>query len=144
MQSLRERHTHQMKPVRGEISREPFIGEVVLIKEELRPRGSWQLGKVEKLLTSESDGLTRAVVLTTSAGKVLKRPLKLLYPLECYTDVDDAIQGGSNSKLVPAASNQSHDDRPVGHVHVNMTKRGQSKKMTKSENVLELFYICQL
>ena len=39
LQFLRERHTINMKPVKGEISRIPTINKIVIIKEEGMSRG---------------------------------------------------------------------------------------------------------
>ena len=82
MQSLRERYSYQMKPVKGEIIRTPKIGEIVLIKDEDLPRGSWKLGKITGLISNSIDDIVRAACIITTSGKKLKRPLRLLYPLE--------------------------------------------------------------
>ena len=74
LQSLRETHTLRMKPVKGEVTRKPQIGEVVIIKEEGAPRGSWKLARIETLIEGEVDNIHRAAVLITSSGKRLKRP----------------------------------------------------------------------
>ena len=82
LQTLRERHTLQMKAVKGECSRSPEIGEVVLVKEDKMPRGTWKLAKVVNLIKSEVDGIARAALLRMSSGKHFRRPFRLLYPLE--------------------------------------------------------------
>ena len=82
LQTLRERHTLQMKAVKGECSRSPEVGEVVLVKEDKMPRGTWKLAKVVNLIKSEIDGIARAAMLRMSNGKQFRRPFRLLYPLE--------------------------------------------------------------
>ena len=82
LQSLRETHTVNMKPVKGEITRKPQIGEVVIIKEEGVPRGRWKLATIESMIESGVDGVHRAANLITCSGRGLKRPLRLIYPLE--------------------------------------------------------------
>ena len=57
------------------------MGSVVLLKEDL-PRGVWKMGKITELISS-SDGKFLAAKVLLPTKKVLKRPLKLLYPLEC-------------------------------------------------------------
>ena len=57
------------------------MGSVVLLKEDL-PRGLWKMGKIIELISS-SDGKFRAAKVLLPIKKVLKRPLNLLYPLEC-------------------------------------------------------------
>ena len=73
-----------MKANKGEKNRYPVIGEVVLIKEENLPRGSWKTARVSNLIFSEIDGVPRAAKLSTIKGKLLKRPFKDLYPLEVF------------------------------------------------------------
>ena len=58
------------------------MGEVVIIKEEGLSRGSWKLSRIQKLIESDIDGAQRAAILITPNGKIIKRPLRLIYPLE--------------------------------------------------------------
>ena len=51
------------------------------LKEDL-PRGSWKLGKIVELVTS-NDGNIRAAKVLLSTKNVVNRSLNLLYPLEC-------------------------------------------------------------
>ena len=92
LQELRESHTLQMKATKGEKNRYPVIGEVVLIKEENQPRGSWKTARVTNLIFSEIDGVPRAAKLSTIKGKLLKRPFKDLYPLEVFDNEDRSNQ----------------------------------------------------
>ena len=48
--TLRERHTLHMKSVKGENPRSPEIGEVVIVKEENMPRGSWKIARITQLI----------------------------------------------------------------------------------------------
>ncbi len=61
------------------------VGDIVLVHEEKRPRGLWRLAKIETIVRG-SDGQARsALVRVHSSGtrsKLLRRPLKCLYPLE--------------------------------------------------------------
>ena len=82
LQSLREAHTTNLKPIKGQVNRIPSVGEVVILKEELLPRGRWKLGRIEELIHSSVDGVQRAAVVKISSGKKLKRPYRLIYPLE--------------------------------------------------------------
>ena len=59
------------------------MGSKVLLKEDL-PRGVWKMGKITEL---------------TKTKKVLKRPLNLLYPLECGSGQEfETTQDGEQSK----------------------------------------------
>ena len=82
LQSVRERHTLNMKPIKGEITQAPKLGEIVIIKEEGLSQGSWKLSRIEKLIESGIDGAQRAAILITPNGKLIIRPLRLIYPLE--------------------------------------------------------------
>ena len=57
----------------------------MLLKDDL-PRGMWRLGEIIQLVHSR-DGEIRSAKVQTSSGKVLNRPLNLLYPLEVDRDV---------------------------------------------------------
>ena len=73
-----------MKSVKGELDRYPVEGEVVLIRDEGLPRGSWKIAKISSLIKTEMDDIPRAAKVVTSNGKTFKRPLKELYPLEIF------------------------------------------------------------
>ena len=78
--SLRERQQLLFRHIRSE-SRQPAVGDVVLIKENL-PRSQWKFGRIEELIEG-TDGEVRAVRLKTPKRKTLVRPPSLLYPIEC-------------------------------------------------------------
>ena len=84
LQSLREKHSLNMKPIKGEVQRTPNVGEIVIVKEECLPRGSWKLAKIVSLIDSEIDKVPRAASLISSNGRSFKRPFRLLYPLVNY------------------------------------------------------------
>ena len=79
--SLRERTQTKLKEARVRFPLLAKVGDVVLIKDEL-PRGSWRMGKIQELVQSGDLQIRSAKVLLPS-GKMLGRPLKLLYPIEC-------------------------------------------------------------
>ena len=82
LKSLRETHTLKMKPIKGEVNRVPNLGEVVILKEDGMPRGRWKLACIENLIKSDIDGICRAARLQMPSGKILRRPFRLIYPLE--------------------------------------------------------------
>ena len=82
LQILRERKPFKMKPIKGEVSRKHKIGEVVILKEANQPRGKWKMAKVQGLIQSHVDNQHRATQVLLPSGKVLKRPLRLSYPVE--------------------------------------------------------------
>lgn len=82
--SLRERTQCKHKSPRIQSAVCPNVNDVVLIKDDV-PRGQWKLGKLIKLNVSK-DRKIRSAEILTSTGKVLKRPLNLLYPIEVSGD----------------------------------------------------------
>ena len=82
LRALRERHNlkHKAKLVT------PKVGDVVIIKNDERNRGKWQLGVVVQLLTGK-DGLVMGAKLRAGKG-VLERAVQLLYPLELSCNVE--------------------------------------------------------
>ena len=88
--SLRERTQTDLKGPRCQALGKAKTGEIVLIKDNL-PRGSWKLGRIVNLITS-SDGEVRAATVMLKSRKTIRRPLKLLYPIECSDQLDDKEQ----------------------------------------------------
>uniref|UniRef100_A0A915DWB5 DUF5641 domain-containing protein n=1 Tax=Ditylenchus dipsaci TaxID=166011 RepID=A0A915DWB5_9BILA len=77
LRSLRERQT----PYSSANHRQPAVGEVVLIQEELAPRGTWKMGRINKLVES-NDGVVRTAEVLSHGNRLLRLPTKLLIPLE--------------------------------------------------------------
>ena len=78
--SLRERTKCELKSKHKQSHFSPGEGDVVLVKEDI-PRGSWRLGKVIRLVSSR-DGCIRSAKLSLPSGRIIGRPLNLLYPVE--------------------------------------------------------------
>lgn len=57
------------------------VGDVVLIGEDNAPRQTWKMGRITETFPGR-DGLVRSCTVRTSMGRLLKRPVQLLYPLE--------------------------------------------------------------
>ena len=117
LQELRSRKHLEMKRVNGEILREPKIGEVIIVEETRLPRGCWKLGRIEEKILSEADGLMKAAVIRTSTGNLLKRPLRMLYPLECSDYVMD------DSKIVSNYKDQYEDMESKNNKREKQPKR---------------------
>ena len=81
LSSLRERGSYRLPKKRGAVEREPSTGDIVLVKEEKMPRGTWKIGKINKIHWSNDNNVRSATVELPSA-KTLRRPLNLLYPME--------------------------------------------------------------
>ncbi|MCP3662858.1 MAG: hypothetical protein GY696_10235 [Gammaproteobacteria bacterium] len=78
--SLRERNQYQLPMPKKIEPFQPYVGDVVQIKEDL-PRGSWKLGKIQELIFSK-DGQSRAAQILLPSKKILTRAIRHLYPLE--------------------------------------------------------------
>ena len=82
---LELRESHRTNQGRSEAS--PIaIGDIVLVHNEHQPRGYWKLARVEETIVGK-DGRIRGAVLSFLHAKsggvtLLRRPLRLLYPLE--------------------------------------------------------------
>ena len=115
--ALRERHTLEMKRIKGEIRRIPNIGEVVIIKEENLPRGTWKLAKIQSLIKGGIDGIERAANLISSSGRTFRRPFRLIYPLEdkienetVKQETDEEIENLENE----ATENDATENQEIG------------------------------
>ena len=81
LSNLRERSQVLLKGSRNTASTEAKVGDIVLIKE-IVPRGRWKVGKICELIKSR-DKMIRSAKVTVGQRKSIKRPLNLLYPIEC-------------------------------------------------------------
>ena len=81
--SLRERRRNEMKASKGEIVRQPICGEIVLVREDGLSRGKWKMAKIVNLVESAVDKVVRAVTIKYPSGRIGKRPLRDIFPLEC-------------------------------------------------------------
>ena len=119
LKSLREIQTMNMKPIKGEINRIPKIGEVVIIKEDDLPRGTWKMARIVGLIESEVDKMHRAVNLVTSSGRKIKRPFRLIYPMEgSNIEEDDSkcgtIESGRTTTEIEEENNKPDNSKLLG------------------------------
>ena len=77
---------YKLKEGRIQHNKEPQVGDVVLVKDDL-PRGSWKIGRICELRTSQ-DGQIRSGRVLLPNKKTLNRPLNLLYPIECSKEAE--------------------------------------------------------
>jgi hypothetical protein len=79
--SLRERSNRFHKTGRARVNRVPIVGEVVILREDGLPRGSWKLARVTGLRRSADDHV-RAAEVQLWNGVKLQRAVNFLLPLE--------------------------------------------------------------
>ena len=84
--SLRERTQTKLKEGKKKSQYIAQVGDVVLIKDDL-PRGNWRLGRITDLIKSY-DNHTRAAKVLLPTNRVINRPLNLLYPVECPSEMN--------------------------------------------------------
>lgn len=72
------RSAHHSRPTKSTGLRE---GDFVIVYEHLQPRQNWCTGRVVKTFPGR-DGRVRSCTIRIPHGKVIKRPVQLLYPLE--------------------------------------------------------------
>jgi hypothetical protein len=105
--SLRERgnaiHAGQRKHMRSH----PYVGEIVLVRDDDVPRGSWKIAQVQRLHDS-SDGKVRAAEIMLPFGRLINRTLNFLYPLEIESEVQP--EAASQPVNAPTAVEESADD----------------------------------
>ena len=85
--SLREHHK-----INSYEKNRPIIqlNDVVIIGDANRPRSSWRLAKVEKLIESNDKQIRGAIVGVSKTNKLVTRPVNKLYLVEQFSckDID--------------------------------------------------------
>ena len=76
-------------------------GRVVLIKDSLKGKGKWKLGRIESS-TVGNDGVIRGYKLRTGNGYLIERPIQLIQDLEIGGEEETKVDEGKK-KLNPAA-----------------------------------------
>ncbi|GFU32230.1 uncharacterized protein NPIL_75931 [Nephila pilipes] len=88
-------------------SRNPQIGEIVLIGDDNKKRLFWPLAKIIELIPGRN-GKIRTVKLKTQHGTVL-RPIQRIYPLEIYSKESvDGELGGEESNSNNVTDNENN------------------------------------
>ena len=136
MKSLRETHTLNMRPIKGEINRTPNIGEAVIIKEEGTPRGNWKIARIENLIKSDVDGVCRAASLVLSSGRKLKRPFRLIYPLE-GNGIDKKLNDDISTDNAVGDVDERNNDTNIGDTEDEMRNLDLNVGETEEEDVNE-------
>lgn len=117
-------------------SREPNIGEIVLMGDDIKKRLFWPLAKIIELIHGR-DGKVRTVRLKTQHGMVL-RPIQRIFPLEIQaneTVIEDKGKGEKETapgKVKSPLSKLEPDD-------VILEKYTSSGRRVKMPKRLDLF-----
>uniref|UniRef100_A0A1I7W4A3 DUF5641 domain-containing protein n=1 Tax=Loa loa TaxID=7209 RepID=A0A1I7W4A3_LOALO len=89
LNSLKERTQRNHISPRLVEAREPSEQEIVLVNEPEIPRGMRKLAKIKEIKRGR-DGEIRSAIIEMPHGKLLNRPVNMLYPLE--VDDNETIQ----------------------------------------------------
>ncbi|GFY14740.1 integrase catalytic domain-containing protein [Trichonephila clavipes] len=109
-------------------SRDPQIGEVVLVGDDNKKRLFWALAKIIELIPGR-DGKIRMVRLKTQHGKML-RPIQRIYPLEIRSN--ENLQRGMEESIPTVSETLSPDE-------VIFKKYTSSGRCVKKPKRLDLF-----
>ena len=118
--TLRETLPLFHRGLRSQISREPKIGEIVLVKDDNLPRRKWKLALVKEYIFSK-DGQIRSVIIQLPNKQLVSRAINHLFPLEIQAvqseDEDMNLQKSDvNTEL-------KGDSRPMRKAAVQAHKR---------------------
>ena len=84
LHALQERHT--MKA--GGKSILPTLGDIVLLKDDVKDRAKWRIARIIKELKG-SDHQLRGYELKLGNGYTIRRPIQLVCPLEIKSDINE-------------------------------------------------------
>ena len=80
-----------------QLSRQPRIGEVVLVRDDCTPRRAWKLAQIKELIFGK-DGLIRSAKIQLPNRNIISRAINHLYPLEITSEVSEDIEKKSPSE----------------------------------------------
>ena len=112
--SLREQRKSVLKSGRIISDTSPNIGDVVLLKDDV-PRCCWNMGKIVNLVTSK-DGNIRSAKVKLHTGRVVGRPLSILFPIETSVNSDSVCE--DRLKMY----NQNEKAKTASHTRSNKHK----------------------
>ena len=129
--SLREKHQYIQN--KTTVSCPARVGEVVLIKEDVKPRIRWRKGKIEELIVG-ADGRTRGATLRvyqerSNKTTLINRPLQRIIPLEVH-DLEEM----QVDKLVPDI-NESNDHTTTESNDLNDPTKSNDSTVTESNDL---------
>ena len=97
LMELREAHRFGPHGIKGEYI---SVGDVVIIHNEDKKRGFWKLGRVEEVIKGQDNEIRGAItrVCTNNKQKLLRRPVRRLYPLEIR---ESEAEEQTSAEIVP-------------------------------------------
>ncbi|MCP9261213.1 Integrase core domain containing protein [Dirofilaria immitis] len=117
--SLRERTQREHNSPKGAEVRRPYENEIVLVNEPEIPRGMWKLARIKEIKKG-SDGEARNAIIEMPHGKLLNRPINVLYPLEINDSLDnqppiseESIQEVEQEKPIASRTRNATNKRTI-------------------------------
>ncbi|KAK5984389.1 hypothetical protein GCK32_020896 [Trichostrongylus colubriformis] len=101
------------------------LSSVVLLQDENSPRTQWKMGVIQELCPGEDDKV-RSVNVRTPNGRIVKRSINMLVPLELST-TEENISKETDPEKVKADSQPEHSERR------KQPDRRAKKKVTYAE-----------
>ena len=141
---LRDRHQRLHQRGRAPTAA-PAVGSIVLLADDA-PRATWRLARIVDLQVS-ADGHIRSATVITADKRQLKRPLRLLYPLECE-DVAPAAEAAPAAAdtlaAAPAATPAAVTTPPPGRPQraAAARQRQQLQQLINSDKLWR-WLVCQ-
>ena len=76
-------------------------GHIVTVYEDKRPRQMWRLGRIVDLIRGNDQNVRSAIVRVYSNGRIIdiRRPVKLLYPVELSEEFEEQNNDASEPKI---------------------------------------------
>lgn len=87
------------------------VGRVVLIKDTLKRKAQWRIGRIEGEIVGR-DGIVRGYKVRTPNGYLLERPVQLIADLEIGGEKEKATEVNKKSKLNPSVP-EFYPQRPT-------------------------------
>ena len=99
--TLRQRYTREFKPLQRQLDRPAQVGDIVLVKDDKLKRGQWSMAIIRSLIKS-TDGEIRAAEVQMPSGRLSRRGILQLYPLE----LNDECDGGAAGNVATGANEE--------------------------------------
>ncbi|VDM64748.1 unnamed protein product [Angiostrongylus costaricensis] len=132
LKGLRETHKLNINNKRGTRTN-PTIGTVVLIQDPALPRNAWRMARIIDLKQTET-GAIREAQLKLPSGRIIRRPINLLIPLE-LEDSPAEKRSGTNDETESPNSNP-HSAAGIPDQRYNLRPR------SRDNNVLTIGQRC--
>ena len=105
--ALRESLPLSHKKQQSQISRQPKIGEIVLVKEDSLPRRAWKLALIKEYILSK-DGEIRSVIIQLPNKQLVSRAINHLFPLEIQGRRQLPKSGGAEFPMLLDSNRRAH------------------------------------